>query len=118
MFLSRPRRIVAAGALVLFCAGLALPTQTATATAQPFSSTTTQREVCTLDGFVIDHLPNGLGTPTDFQYEWEEVIFHSRVRETGPDPEGATKVDLTVKTIHGEGLIDLETLRTFLTEYH
>jgi hypothetical protein len=118
MFLSRPRRIVAAGALVLFCAGLTLPTPTATATAQPVSSTTTKREVCTLDGFVIDHLPNGLGTPTDFQYEWEDVIFHSRVWETGPDPEGATKVDLTVKTMRGEGLVDLETLRTFLTDYH
>ena len=35
---------------------------------------------------------------------------------TGPDPEGATKVDLTVKTIRGEKLIDLETLRTYLTE--
>lgn len=124
MFLSRPRRIVAAGALVLFCAGLALPTPTATAaatgtdTARPVPSTITQREVCTLDGFVIDHLPDGLGTPTDFQYEWEDVVFHSRVWETGPDPEGATKVDLTVKTLRGEALIDLETLRTFLTEYH
>jgi hypothetical protein len=78
----------------------------------------TQQRACTLDGFVIDHLPGGLGTPSDFEYEWEDVVFHSRVWETGPDPEGATKVDLTVKTIRGEKLIDLETLRTFLTEYH
>lgn len=71
-----------------------------------------------MDGFVIDHLPGGLGSPSDFEYEWEEVSFHSRVWETGPDPEGATKVDLTVKTIRGEKLIDLETLREFLIEYH
>ncbi|MEU4394623.1 hypothetical protein [Kribbella sp. NPDC023855] len=71
-----------------------------------------------MDGFVIDHVPGGIGTPSDFEYEWEDVVFHSRVWETGPDPEGATKVDLTVKTIRGEKLIDLETLRTYLTEYH
>ncbi|TWD74823.1 hypothetical protein FB561_6255 [Kribbella amoyensis] len=109
-------RIVAAGALVLFGAGIALPTPPAVA--HPISATTTQREVCTLDGFAIDHLPDGLGSPSDFQYEWEDVKFVSRVWETGPDPEGATKVDLTVKTVRGAQLTDLETLRTFLTEYH
>jgi hypothetical protein len=108
-------RIVAAGALMVFGAGLALPTP---AVAHPVHETTIQREVCTLDGFAIDHLPEGLGTPSDFEYEWEDVRFHSRVWETGPDPEGATKVDLTVKTVRGERLIDLETLRAFLTEYH
>jgi hypothetical protein len=71
-----------------------------------------------LDGFAIDHLPGGIGTPSDFEYEWEDIVFHSRVWETGPDPEGATKVDLTVKTIRGDKVIDLETLRTFLTQYH
>jgi hypothetical protein len=71
-----------------------------------------------LDGFAIDHLPGGIGTPSDFEYDWEDVVFHSRVWETGPDPEGATKVDLTVKTIRGEKVIDLEALRAFLTTYH
>jgi hypothetical protein len=78
----------------------------------------TQRTVSTLDGFAIEHLPCDIGSPSDFEYEWEDVIFHSRVWETGPDDEGATKVDLTVKTVRGEGLTDLEALRTFLTEYH
>ena len=78
----------------------------------------TEQKACTVDGFVIDHLPDGIGSPSDFEYEWEDVRFHSRVWETGPDPEGATRVDLTVKTVRGEKLIDLEALREFLTEYH
>lgn len=69
-----------------------------------------------MDGFVIEHLPAGLGTPSDFEYEWGDVVFHSRVWETTIGD--ATTVDLTVKTIRGEKLIDLESLRTFLTEYH
>jgi hypothetical protein len=78
----------------------------------------TQQRACTLDGFVIDRLPDGIGSPTDFEYEWEDVAFHSRVWETGPDPEGATVVDLTVKTVRGAKLTDLSNLRDFLTEYH
>jgi hypothetical protein len=70
-----------------------------------------------LDGFVIEHLPDGIGTPTDFEYEWEDISFHSRVWETGPDPEGAYKVDLTAKTLRGEKLTDLEALKAFLAEY-
>ena len=66
---------------------------------------------------MIDHLPDGLGTPTDFDYEWEDIVFHSRVWETGPDPEGAYKVDLTMKTLRGEKLSDLEALKAFLAEY-
>jgi hypothetical protein len=85
---------------------------------QQATATTTKRAVSTLDGFAIEFTPCGIGSPTDFEYEWEDVVFHSRVWETGPDDEGATKVDLTVKTVRGEGLTDLEALRTFLTEYH
>jgi hypothetical protein len=87
-------------------------------TEQHAAAATTKRVVSTLDGFAVEHLPCGIGSPTDFEYEWEDVVFHSRVWETGPDDEGATKVDLTVKTVRGEGLTDLEALRTFLTEYH
>ncbi|ADB34322.1 hypothetical protein Kfla_5308 [Kribbella flavida DSM 17836] len=115
MFTARTR-LVASGFIALL-AGL-LPASVPAAQAREIPSTTTQREVCTLDGFVIDHLPDGLGTPSDFEYEWEEVTFHSRVWETGPDPDGATKVDLTLKTIRGDRVADLETLREFLTEYH
>ncbi|WBQ07104.1 hypothetical protein [Kribbella sp. CA-293567] len=122
------RRIVIGGAITALAApavlGILLPTAAAAAPGSASScgqhllSATTQQRACILDGFAIDHLPGGIGSPSDFEYEWEEVVFHSRVWETGPDPEGATKVDLTAKTIRGEKVIDLETLRTFLTEYH
>lgn len=113
------RRIVAATALV----PLAVLTAVPASAAGPDSSSgchrtlpSTQHRACTLDGFVIEHLPAGLGTPSDFEYEWGDVVFHSRVWETTIGD--ATTVDLTVKTIRGEKLIDLESLRTFLTEYH
>ncbi|MEV5964066.1 hypothetical protein AB0L70_20020 [Kribbella sp. NPDC051952] len=77
----------------------------------------TEQRACTLDGFVIEQLPDGIGTPSDFEYEWEDVSFRSRVWETGPDPEGAFKVDLTIKTLRGEKLTDLAALKTFLIEY-
>jgi hypothetical protein len=73
-------------------------------------------EACTLDGFTINHLPDGLGTPSDFEYEWEDVTFHSRVWETTAGD--ATTVDLTVKTVRGDRIADVESLRDFLTEYH
>jgi hypothetical protein len=119
------RRIVIGGAIAATALGTLLPTATAvspvapaTPSGQHRTSPSTQQRACTLDGFAIDHLPGGIGTPSDFEYEWEDVVFHSRVWETGPDPEGATKVDLTVKTIRGEKVIDLESLRAFLAVYH
>ncbi|MFB6723865.1 hypothetical protein ACFCV3_27040 [Kribbella sp. NPDC056345] len=81
------------------------------------SSPSIEQRARTVDGFVIEHLPGGIGTPSDFEYEWEDVVFHSRVWETGPDPEGAFKVDLTVKTLRGAKLTDLEALKAFLAEY-
>jgi len=123
-----PRRILTGAVFSVF--GVAALTALAAAPARAVSidpaqqaeqqatAAPTQRTVSILDGFAIEHLPCGIGSPSDFEYEWEDVIFHSRVWETGPDDEGATKVDLTVKTVRGEGLTDLEALRTFLTEYH
>src|SRR5215207_6978698 len=75
---------------------------------QHVAATPAEALVTTLDGFVIGYTPRGIGSPTDFEYEWEEVVFRSRVWETGPDAEGATRVDLTVNTLRGEGLSDLE----------
>jgi hypothetical protein len=77
------------------------------------------RTASMLDGFVVGHVPRGLGSlRTDFEYEWEEVVFHSRVWETGPDAEGHYRVDLTVKTLRGGGLTSLRAVRAFLTEYY
>ena len=116
------RRIVIGSAVVLASLGAWTTTSAAASGVEPRSGyaaapPSTEQRACTLDGFVIEHLPDGIGTPTDFEYEWEDVSFHSRVWETGPDPEGAYKVDLTVKTLRGEKLTDLEALKAFLTEY-
>jgi hypothetical protein len=116
------RRIVLGSTVVLASLGVST---TVPATASEFAPTSrhsvappsTEQRAGTLDGFLIEHLPDGLGTPSDFEYEWEDVSFHSRVWETGPDPDGAFKVDLTVKTLRGEKLTDLEALKTFLVEY-
>ncbi|WP_328991836.1 hypothetical protein OG394_36490 [Kribbella sp. NBC_01245] len=117
-----PRRRIVTGIVLGVTVFAALATgPVAPASAVPHwaqSSAHLSEPVRPLDGFAITHLPAGLGSPSDFEYEWEDVSFHSRVWETGPDPEGATKVDLTVKTVRGAGITDLEALRTFLTEYH
>ncbi|MEU4604456.1 hypothetical protein AB0F43_15855 [Kribbella sp. NPDC023972] len=116
------RRIVIGSAVVLASLGVWTTTSAAASVAEPrpgylVAPPSTEQRACTLDGFVIEHLPDGIGTPTDFEYEWEDISFHSRVWETGPDPEGAYKVDLTVKTLRGEKLTDLEALKAFLAEY-
>jgi len=121
---SRATRRIVGGGLIGVASVTALVASPASAVGlDPQSGThqappSTQQRACILDGFVIDQLPGGIGSPSDFEYEWEDVAFHSRVWETGPDPEGATVVDLTVKTIRGDKLTDLSELRDFLTGYH
>ncbi|MEV4260047.1 hypothetical protein [Kribbella sp. NPDC049584] len=111
------RRIVIGSAVVLASLGLSATVPASATSAYSTSSPSIEQRAGTLDGFVIENLPDGIGTPSDFEYEWEDVSFHSRVWETGPDPDGAHKVDLTVKTIRGEKLTDLEALHNFLVEY-
>ncbi|GAB2670826.1 hypothetical protein [Kribbella swartbergensis] len=116
------RRIVIGSAVVLASIGAWTAGPAGASSVEPRSGyavapPSTEQRACTLDGFVIEHLPGGIGRPTDFEYEWEDVSFHSRVWETGPDPEGAYKVDLTVKTLRGQNLTDLEALKAFLVEY-
>lgn len=115
------RRIVTGTAAVLAALGLSTTVPASATGFTPSSSAaihpSIEQRAGTLDGFVIENLPDGLGTPSDFEYEWEDVSFHSRVWETGPDAEGAFKVDLTVKTLRGERLTDLEAVKDFLVEY-
>ncbi|MFI5697081.1 hypothetical protein ACIA58_34820 [Kribbella sp. NPDC051586] len=111
------RRIVIGTAVVLASLGLSTTVPASATSTYSAASPSTEQRAGTLDGFVIENLPDGIGTPTDFEYEWEDVSFRSRVWETGPDPEGAYKVDLTVKTVRGEKLTDLEALKNFLVEY-
>ncbi|MFI6833992.1 hypothetical protein ACIBG5_43245 [Kribbella sp. NPDC050241] len=120
-FVPSTRRIVIGSAVVLASFGAWTTTATASSI-EPrpgycVAPPSTEQRADILDGFVIENLPDGLGTPSDFEYEWEDVRFHSRVWETGPDPEGAYRVDLTAKTLRGEKLTDLEALKTFLIEY-
>ncbi len=71
-----------------------------------------------LDGFRLGRLPAGLGPlVTDFEYEWEEVRFTSRVWESGPDADGAYRVDLQVIVMRSPALTDPAALRTFLVDY-
>ncbi|TDC33546.1 hypothetical protein E1261_05940 [Kribbella albertanoniae] len=119
-FVPRLSRIVRTSAVVLSSLGVwTAATAAAAGSSAPYaaSSPSIEQRARTVDGFVIEHLPGGIGTPSDFEYEWEDVVFHSRVWETGPDPEGAFKVDLTVKTLRGAKLSDLEAVKTFLVEY-
>ncbi|REF36799.1 hypothetical protein [Thermasporomyces composti] len=71
-----------------------------------------------LDGFVVGWVPRGVGSlVTDFSYEWEDVAHRSRVWETGPDTNGAYRVDLTVAVLRGERLRDIDAVRDYLAEY-
>lgn len=69
-----------------------------------------------LDGLALTHLPEGLGTPSDFATEWEGVDFTQRVWETRVD-EG-WRVDLQVQIMRAARFKDLNALRAFLVEYH
>jgi hypothetical protein len=72
-----------------------------------------------LNGFEISWLPDRLGPHvSDFTYEWEDVTHRSRVWERGPDDSGGYSVDLTVKTLRGSSLDNLEALRDYLADYH
>ncbi|GLX94910.1 hypothetical protein [Herbidospora sp. NBRC 101105] len=74
------------------------------------------RDGGTLDGFAITHVPAAAGpSVSDFESEWEDVTFATRVweRET---PDGH-QADLRVAVLRGDALTDLPSLREFLTEY-
>jgi len=70
-----------------------------------------------LDGLSIGQLPDRLGSPSDFEFEWGEVKFVQRVWETEVEP-GSWRVDLQVQVLRGAILADQEALRDFLVEYH
>ncbi|THV32189.1 hypothetical protein [Glycomyces paridis] len=70
-----------------------------------------------LDGLSIGHLPDRLGTASDFEFEWGEVKFVQRVWETEIEP-GSWRVDLQVQVLRSDALADLVSLRAFLAEYH
>lgn len=72
----------------------------------------------TLDGFTLGHLPDGLGPMvSDFDYEWDDVSFRTRVWEHGPDAERNYHVDLQAAVLRGDRLTDPAALRDFLADY-
>ena len=112
------RRLLACTALACAAVTAAPVVASAATPPEPTAVSGRWRTECMLDGFVIGHLPGGLGAlRTDFTYRWEEVTFHSRVWETGPDNDGGYRVDLTIKTLRSPTLTDLETVRAILAEY-
>jgi hypothetical protein len=71
-----------------------------------------------LDGFTLGHLPAGLGPMvSDFDYEWDDVSFRTRVWERGPDADGAYHVDLRAAVLRSDRLTDPAALRDFLAVY-
>ncbi|CAL9580815.1 hypothetical protein SUDANB121_05054 [Nocardiopsis dassonvillei] len=73
-----------------------------------------------LDGFSIGHLPAAIdeeASVSDFEYEWGDVGFTSRVWER-PREGGGVEVVLQILVLRGDTLTDLDALRAFLAEYH
>lgn len=109
------RRLLLAGALLTTSLYAVMPA--AYAVVPPEPGVNKRATAIPLDGFVITHVPPGVGSlESEFAYEWEDVAFRSRVWESGSDAEGY-RVDLTVQTMRGPSLTDLESVRTYLTEY-
>lgn len=72
----------------------------------------------TVDGFGIRWLPPGAGASvSDFEYEWDDVSFTSRVWESGSDDAGWS-VDLQVIVLRGTSLTDAGAMHAFLAGYH
>ncbi|MCH7231310.1 hypothetical protein L0U85_10680 [Glycomyces sp. L485] len=69
-----------------------------------------------IDRLAMTYLPERLGEPSDFEFEWGKVEFVQRVWES--QIEDAWRVDLQVHAMRGARLTDAEGLREFLIDYH
>ncbi|WP_053203780.1 hypothetical protein [Jiangella muralis] len=71
-----------------------------------------------LDGFALGWVPPGIGPlVSDFEYEWDDVGFRSRVWESGPYPDESYRVDLQVTVMRSPSFTDAAALREFLVDY-
>jgi hypothetical protein len=68
-----------------------------------------------LDGFVLRHLPAGLGTSTDFAYEYDDVTFTARVWESAA--ADGWRVDLDIEVLRGARLVDARALHDWFIAY-
>lgn len=78
---------------------------------------TTRQQDDVIDGLAITYLPEGLGAPSDFEFEWGGVRFTQRVWESEVE-DGVWRVDLQVQAMRGARLSDRDAMRRFLIEYH
>ena len=69
-----------------------------------------------LDGVQLRYLPPGLGTSTDFEYEYDDVAFVARVWESGSDAAG-WRVDLDVEVLRGDRLSRAQELHDWFIAY-
>jgi hypothetical protein len=69
-----------------------------------------------IGGAVLRHLPPGLGTSTDFSYEFARVSFAARVWESGSDADG-WRVDLDVVVMYGGRLRTPRALHHWFIRY-
>ncbi|HEX2300316.1 MAG TPA: hypothetical protein VHH34_17685, partial [Pseudonocardiaceae bacterium] len=110
------RRLVMLGAAVAAIALCSIGPGTAAAGPDPDAGPAATEN--TLDGFSFGYLPQQRGPlVSDFDYEWGEVSFRTRVWERGPDAEGNHHVDLRAAVLRGDRLTDPEALHDFLAEY-
>lgn len=71
-----------------------------------------------LDGFRIGWVPPAAGgLVTDFESEWEEVGFRTRVWESGPSADGGYRVDLQVVIMRSPTFTDPAAVRSFLINW-
>lgn len=68
-----------------------------------------------IDHIAIGYLPPGLGTPSDFEYEYDDVAFVARVWES-QIPEG-WRVDLDIDVMRGDRLASPKTLHDWFIAY-
>jgi len=69
-----------------------------------------------LGGATLRYLPRGLGSSTDFAYQFERVSFTSRVWESGSASAGL-RVDLDIVVMHGRRLRSPAALHDWFIHY-
>lgn len=79
---------------------LALTMGAAAVLVAPAEASAAAGPINVLDGVHLRYLPPGLGSSTDFDYEYDDVAFVARVWESGSDAAG-WRVDLDVEVMRG-----------------
>jgi hypothetical protein len=95
---------------------VALPaTAFASPDGRPATHSASGEPATVVDGIEFDHLPAGLGRPSDFRYDYSGVNFASRVWES-PTPAGWS-VDLDVVVMRGAHMRTKAIFRQWFVHY-